>query len=169
VSPGFIREQQLLDLAIKLQTGSTTPEEQQDAASALSYTAGARLGFEYRANALEKRLNFMTTVLNLYSEYDLQDHLWFRRDERGSAVFMAKCSDTFWAQADVETITPENLSLLQGAFEDVATIVAPLYSDIRLAPILFVARIRGARPMPGFAIPDSLKGLFDACGPERNQ
>lgn len=155
------REQRILDLAIKLHAGNATTEEQQDAASTLSFVAGARLGHEIE-------LQFMKTVLFLFSRYDCHDQLFWRLapDNSERFLFFVNCSDTFaWGAADLEEITHENLSILKASFED----IAPITAEHWYAPLLFAARVRGMRPMPRFGVPDDLKGLFDVCGPARER
>jgi hypothetical protein len=128
------REQRILDLAIKLHAGNATPKEQQDAASTLSFVAGDRLGREIE-------MQFMKTVLFLFSRYDCHDQLWWKVSPTGSDqfLFFANCSDVFaLAYADCEEISFENLDVLKAAFADVAAITAAHW----YAPLLFVARVR---------------------------
>jgi hypothetical protein len=150
------REQRILDLAIKLHAGNATPKEQQDAASTLSFVAGDRLGREIE-------MQFMKTVLFLFSRYDCHDQLWWKVSPTGSDqfLFFANCSDVFaLAYADCEEISFENLDVLKAAFADVAAITAEHW----YAPLLFVARVRKLKPHPAFmkGVPDILKPLFEA-------
>ena len=150
------REQRILDLAIKLHAGNATPEEQQDAASTLSFVAGDRLGREIE-------MQFMKTVLFLFSRYDCHDQLWWKISPTGSEqlLFFANCSDTFaWATADCEEISFENLDVLKASFADVAAVCAEHW----YAPLLFAARVRKRRPMRQFMkkVPDSLRHLFES-------
>jgi len=76
------------------------------------------------------------------------------------------CSDFFdWASADQEIVTPETIGLLKQAIADVRA-VEP---DSWLGGSLYAARQRKKRPMKAAYkyIPDSMRVLFDACGPER--
>lgn len=153
------REQRILDLAIKLHAGNATPEEQQDAASTLSFVAGDRLGREIE-------MRFMKTILFFFSRYDCHDQLWWKVSPTGSEqfLFFANCSDTFGlACADSEEITFENLDVLRAAFIDIAAISAEHW----YAPLLFVARVRKLRPHAAFMkdVPGDLKQLFEACEP----
>ncbi len=155
------REQRILDLAIKLHAGNATVEEQQNAASTLSFTAGERLGYEVE-------LRFIKTVLFLFSRYDVHEQLWWRAADSNEErfFFAVNCSDTFdWASADCEEITTENLPLLKQSFYDIAAVTAEMW----YAPLLFAARVRGKRVMPQFSVPTPLKEMFDACGPARTQ
>ena len=150
------REQRILDLAIRLHAGNATPEEQQNAASTLSFVAGDRLGREIE-------MQFMKTILFLFSRYDCHDQLWWKVSPTGSEqfLFFANCNDTFaLACADCEEITYENLDVLRAAFIDIDAITAEHW----YAPLLFVARVRKRKPHPAFmsGVPDDLKELFKA-------
>jgi hypothetical protein len=135
----------------------------------------------------EDTLAFVTDVLeilDLDSDYgDLHDAVFtIVRNRR--IVFMVNANDLFyWACADGEDITPENLPALTQAVTDVRSALGvseqPVASDAAwdrwytaggLGAKLFAARIRGLRPQrPYYAsFPASLHPLFDACGPERD-
>jgi|SRR5690349_22044429 len=163
----FGREQRILDLAYKLHDGLATSEEQRQAADSLSYAAGQRLGLERKTLALEAELEFMKKVLVLFWRHDITESLFWRDNlPQGDKTikFFAMCSDTFnWATADIEEITPENVHVLEMAFTDISAVGCQSW----WAPLLFAARVRGMRPMPKLAIPDPLKEMFNACGPER--
>lgn len=160
----FNREQRLVDLAVKLQHGDITPEEQLEAANALSYTAGARLGHEYKAGQLEKRLDFITRVLRAFWSEDSNEIMFWRVDDNQPS-FYVMCSDTFApASADVEEITPDNVHILEQSIEDVK-VIGNGWADWGF--MLFCARVRGMRIMPWLRLPEGLKEMFDACGPER--
>ena len=163
----FSREQRILDLAYKLHDGLATSEEQRQAADSLSFAAGERLGLERKCEALEAELEFMKKILGLFWRHDINDSLFWRTEwPHGDKKikFFAVCSDTFtWATADAEEITPENVHILEMAFADVSVVRCEKW----WGPLLFAARVRGMRPMPKLAIPDPLKELFNACGPER--
>jgi hypothetical protein len=160
------RERHLVDLAIKLQHGEITPEEQREAANALSYTAGARLGYEHLARQLKERLDFITRVLAIFWKADNEDELFWRVDNDQVRLFVM-CSDTFtYATADLEEITPANVHLLEQSVEEVRAVSADPYTWSLGFP-LFCARIRGMRVMPMMELPDSVQEMFNACGPER--
>lgn len=113
---------------------------------------------------------FMLQVLKFFHDLDAHDMLWWRTDgEYAPITFFVQCSDVFaWATADVEEIEPGDVRLLQAAAKDIFALDpqgTQHYSY--LAPLLFCARKRHQRPMPKMEIPEELKPLFDACGPER--
>lgn len=160
----FGREQRLVDLAIKLQHGDITPEERQEAADSLSFTAGARLGYEHLAAELKKRLEFITRVLRVFWTADNEDTLFWRVDNNQPSFYVL-CSDTFaWATADAEEITADNIDLLEQSIEDVKALG---FDPVTWAFSLFCARVRHMRIMPMIRIPEPLQEMFDACGPER--
>ena len=125
----------------------------------------------------------------------LWEHIWWRTDSKYAPVtFFVDCNDLFyWAYADSEKITAENFPLIKQAVDDVAAAlnvcdpryryrskeeavgtVESMYDAWRVAGShaadLFCARVRQMRPQrPCYKrYPDSLKPLFDACGPERD-
>lgn len=158
------RERHLVDLAIKLHHGDITPDEQQQAANELSFTAGERLGLQIHSEQLEQRLEFVTRVLRIFWTEDTTDMLFWRVDNNQPSFYVI-CSDTFaWASADVEEITPENVELLEQTIEEVKALRP---SMMMWAFYLFCARVRGIRVMPKIVIPEALKAMFDACGPVR--
>lgn len=122
------------------------------------------------ANIVTDNESFMLEVLKFFHDLDAHDMLWWRTDsEYAPITFFVKCSDTFaWATADVEEIGPNDVETLTKAHADVMEIDRggdQYYSF--WVPILFCARKRGLRPMPRLKVPEELKVLFDACGPER--
>lgn len=163
----FGREQRLVDLAVKLQHGDITPEEQQEAADSLSYTAGARLGLEFKSRALEEKLSFITRVLRIFWTEDSESMMFWRVDNNEPS-FYVMCSDTFaWGSADVEEITPDNVGRLEQTIEEVKALGEEAQAWMGWGFVLFCARVRGIRVMPLLKFPEALKELFDACGPER--
>jgi hypothetical protein len=120
-------------------------------------------------------LNFILKVLYIFKDIDCQDDLWWYMDsEKGPVSFSVNCNDLFyWACADSEDITPDNIELLEQTIRDIrARIDNNITMDRAMlfqAPILFVARVRKMRPQ-GAAygyINSKIWDLFDACGPER--
>lgn len=113
-------------------------------------------------------VDFMVRVLGFFWNRDIQDDLFWREDN-GVVSFYAKCSDFFWwGTADVEEITPENVDMLDQAWDDIrAAKPGDPFGSLSIAP-LFCARVRQMRPQ-GAAYPKErwLWPLFDACGPER--
>ena len=122
------------------------------------------------ANIVTDNEDFMLQVLKFFHDLDAHDMLWWRTDgEYAPITFFVQCSDVFaWATADVEEVKPGDLQSLKDAAKDVFVLdpqATQYYSY--LVPLLFCARKRGLRPMPRMEIPEELKPLFDACGPER--
>lgn len=108
---------------------------------------------------------FMTRVLDLFSQLDSHDMLFWRM-ENGSIRFFVICNDTFfWATADVEEITQSNIKDLEQAVADVQA--TDPGADEWMGPLLFCARQRNIRPMPSMEVHEALRPLFNACGPKR--
>ena len=109
--------------------------------------------------------DFVLDVLTLLDKYDDYDIFW--RVENGQVRFWTNCNDLFWwATADGEELTPENLPILRQCYEDckAACVIGTVY-----AQSLFACRMRGMRPQ-GAAYPKSdpeMWALFDAAGPPR--
>lgn len=99
-----------------------------------------------------------------YDDYDL----WWRTDgEYAPVTMIVNCNDLFfWACADAEAITPENIVEFEQAYEDAAK--AYKHGEC-YAQLLFCCRVRKMRPQTPYYkhIPEQLHGLFNACGPER--
>lgn len=109
---------------------------------------------------------FVLDVLKTVGDADLCGEVWWRCDGNYAPVtFLANCSDTFWwATADAEPITPENLAAFKQAIADCG-------DREEWAPALFAARVRGMRPMRATyrdVKDERLVALFNACGPERD-
>lgn len=137
---------------------------------------------EIKMTALSK-YEFMIKVMNLMSQHNDRDSLFWRWSPKEKEMqFFVVCNDLFyWATADLERITPENLHLLKLSYEDCEK-ACPVMGTI-YATEVFACRVRGMRPQ-GAAYPcdmttthttgntetDSLAGvrtLMDAAGPER--
>jgi len=119
-------------------------------------------------NIVTDNENFMTWILGLFAGLDCRDMLWWQTEhDYGPFIrFYVMCNDTFtWATADMEEVTSENAQDLEQAIADVQAIDPD--ADEWMGPLLFCARQRGLRPMPRMTLPENLKPLFDACGPER--
>jgi hypothetical protein len=118
VSPDqdFSREQRILNLAVKLQTGDVTGDEMHEAADALSFAAGERLRLEHRVGALESSLAFFMRVMRYFeTNSDVDDVLLWRTGAVGTPVrFFLICS------GEEDELTPDNLHILEQAFADVA-------------------------------------------------
>ena len=122
---------------------------------------------------------FIRKLLEIGEEYEAHDAIWWRCGEQygggrydDPATFFVNVNDTFWwATADVEKITPENIDELERACADCRTAggsIGELYG-----PVLFAARQRNMRPQqPAYPQGDDMAGirtLYDAAGPERDR
>jgi len=123
-----------------------------------------------------ERMTFFIEVMKLGSMFDGEqfcgvfDNLMWRTDsEYAPITFFVNCSDLFWwATADCEQLTPENLPLLKQAVADVkAALGKEFFVEGSAACDLFCCRVRSLRPQR--AVMDKmdarLKPLFEACGP----
>lgn len=112
--------------------------------------------------------DYVMDVLRLFAEYDCTNmcDFWRCDGEYAPVTFFVNCNDLFyWACADAETITSENLPTLRQAFADIHEID---HCFTAYAPSLFACRVRGMRPQPpAYPKEEKLRALFDACGPER--
>ena len=94
------------------------------------------------------------------------DGLWWRTDgEYAPVTLLVMCNDLFtWATAECETLTAENIGLLEATHAELLAIDRELGC---FADILFCCRVRGNRPQrPYYQYIDArLHGMFDACGP----
>jgi len=111
--------------------------------------------------------DFILKVLQITSTYDCKDIYWRTHGEYAPVSFFINCSDIFfWACADDEELTPDNLEVFKQSYADTENLheSGKIYADI-----LFCARMRKMRPQGAYYnfIPNELWPLFDACGPER--
>ena len=110
---------------------------------------------------------FILEVLGLMADTDCYSCIWWRCDgEYAPITFFVNCNDLFWwATADVEQVTPDDLPALRQAIAEVCEI------DKHGAPEgfeLWAARKRKMRPQqPAYPKDERLRPLFDACGPAR--
>lgn len=115
-------------------------------------------------------VNFIMRLLEITGGAGMCDELNWRTDgEFAPVTFWVNCSDLFfWACADAEAVTPENVEVLAQAIAD-ARAACPKFGDT-YAGMLFCSRVRKMRPQ-GAAYPRhrELWPLFDACGPEREK
>lgn len=141
-----------------------------------------------------EQLAFIRAVLAINEEWPVDnteawEAIWWRTDnEYAPVTFFVNCNDLFyWACADCEQLTPENLPKLLDACVDCRkamgcesygsgidinwTKFERFYDAASWAPLLLVARVRGMRPQRPYykSIPEDLHALFDACGPERDR
>jgi len=103
-------------------------------------------------------------LLKLLFDHDAHDDLfWNCSGPYAPITFFIQCSDVFyWATADLEKVTSENLPILRQSYEDAGN----LYGGD-----LFCARVRGMRPQRPYLKQirdEKIKELFLACGPERD-
>lgn len=120
-------------------------------------------------------MDFVRRLLELGEKYEMQGEIYWRcgpqyggGEFNDPASFFVNCNDLFWwACADLEEITPENIGVLEQALKD-CDAVEPRLGSI-YGPSLFACRVRGMRPQ-GAAYPKDEKywALFDAAGPERD-
>lgn len=113
-------------------------------------------------------LVFIRRVLTAFDAADEHGALFWRigLDVPGQLVLYAMCNDLFWwATADAEPITSENIDLLEQTQRDIADLNGVMLSD------LFSARARKMRPQRPFLDkqPEAIRALFEACGPERDR
>lgn len=104
------------------------------------------------------------TVLSAFVERDDYDSLHWRKREDGLHAGV-NCNDAFyWATADVEEVTPENLPVYVQAYTDCDAAECPWH-----AGLLFCCRVRGMRPQGAMYrhLDEAVWPLFDAAGPER--
>lgn len=107
------------------------------------------------------------SLLRITAEYEDYD-LWWRTDgEYAPVTFFINCNDLFfWASADCEAITENNIEDLKQAYQD-----AKACYDLGscFAQLLFCCRQRKMRPQKPYYehLPEPMWSLFDACGPER--
>lgn len=96
-------------------------------------------------------------------------NLWWRTDgEYAPITFLVNCNDAFWwATADAERITPDNIGVLEQALADCKAADATI-GNLH-ASLLFVCRVRQMRPQGAYYkhIEDQFRPLFDAAGPPR--
>jgi hypothetical protein len=123
---------------------------------------------------------YIYPIIELAHNYDVGEEIrWFPDSNTRKIKAWVLCNDLFWwATADGEDITLENLPLLEQTLKEVKEIASQYlakkdthtYVDIIMQAIsLFCCRSRKMRPQtPCYKeIPEELKPLFDACGPYR--
>lgn len=98
-------------------------------------------------------------------EDDASDLIW--RFENGAPKLYILCSDLFyWACADAEDVTAQNVEVLEQAMKDAAAVDHRHYGAL-----LFCCRVRKMRPQKPVLgrLDDKLRPLFEACGPGRSE
>ncbi len=97
-----------------------------------------------------------------------EDVLFFSRGEDARVEVNINISDLLaWGCADCEPITPENLSVLEQACDDLEHVPGISWQDAaKWATSLWGCRVRISRPQSAYydIIPKELHHLFDACG-----
>ena len=115
-------------------------------------------------------LKFIYRVMDIIGHADMRDDLfWNTSGPYAPLSFFIMCNDQFyWATADLEPLTPDNLVELVAAIDD-ATTAGGRVGAIVWAGALFCSRMRKMRPQTPMykRIDERLRPLFDACGPER--
>lgn len=108
-------------------------------------------------------------VMRRIIELDITDDLFYVNDDDGIKIIV-NCNDLFWwATADGEEVTTENIVDLERAVKDCIE-ANPNGLTGAYSHSLFACRMRKMRPQPPCykTIPEFLRPLFDACGPERD-
>lgn len=107
-------------------------------------------------------------VLELFAFDNCNELFWRCDDEYAPLMISVLCNDVFaWGTADCEEITPADLPMLAQAFADAREATGDRWES---GGNLYCARKRKERPQGAYYryIPDPLKPLFDAAGPERS-
>lgn len=93
--------------------------------------------------------------------FDNCDDVWWRVDaEYAPITIFVSCNDLFfWGCADCETVTADNVHILEQAYEECP----------HNGGNLFCCRVRGMRPQGAYYkfLSAEEKQIFDACGPIR--
>lgn len=125
------------------------------------------------------RLAFILRVLSACNSFDGPgaDSIWWRTDgDYAPITFLVGCNDEFsYATADCEDLTPANVEAFEQAIADTIAATQVGIWGARgcsvFAPMLFCARTRKMRPLPGaYPVGDDhagVRALLDACGPVR--
>lgn len=99
-------------------------------------------------------------ILAVFAKADDYETLYWKV-EGDQIRLWVNCSDWFfWATADMEEVTPEDVPALEQALDDLLRIKAPEYLGE-----LYASRKRRLRPQgPCYKdMPEAVKPLFDAC------
>jgi len=132
----------------------------------------------------EEIVAFLQRLYGLMLQIDYMDMLFVRVDgEYAPFTCFVNCNDLFyWACADGEAVTPENIDELERAWEDIRPYYDKSVRALRkepgesypwisssLAVLLFCARVRKMRPQGAYydAFPPGIREMFDAAGPSR--
>lgn len=114
-------------------------------------------------------LDEVVSVLDWFGSKELTESLLWRCDGQYAPItVMVICNDLFyWATAEAEDVTAEDVPLLEQAWQDCHAACSECDVEVWVCS-LFAARKRGMRPQ-GAAYPrcTRLHPLFSAAGPER--
>ena len=114
---------------------------------------------------------FFRRLCQICRDHDDWGMLWLLTDnETGEPIVAINCNDLFyWACADMEVITPDNIERLASTCAELKAIDEIMACH---APELFAARERKMRPQrpcyKRWQKWPKLIELFNACGPERD-
>jgi hypothetical protein len=112
-------------------------------------------------------------LLRVFARADIHDELFWGFYEEGELKFFALCSDIFeWGTADMEEIREEDLDLLEQTHRDLMAVSIADRTQawaVAWTAELYAARKRQKRPQGAVYanMPEEIRPLFDACGPER--
>lgn len=127
----------------------------------------------------------LARFFRMTDDADVHDGFWWRANgpEYEPFKILVNCNDLFWwACADCEEVTPDNLDVLERSFADIKPFCERMRESWRdgtsketptvmmsEALLLFCARARGMRPQGAFydQWPPEVAALFDAAGPAR--
>lgn len=123
-------------------------------------------GSDDALRAIRAEHEFMERLLRVTEAAENNEDLLWREQADGSWKFFVICNDIFWwATADLEEITPDNIHILEESYKDLNAID---YVETSFTSMLFAARARGMRPQrPAYPRDDKVAMLFDAVGPPR--
>lgn len=98
------------------------------------------------------------------SKYEFSEYAFFDEDDDMDGLFVNTNDLFYWAVADCERVTAENLPLLLQSIDDMLAVGG----DADLGCVLFACRLNGMRPQ-GACYPENraVWPLLDAAGPER--
>lgn len=111
-------------------------------------------------------LSWPDSLIVVLAENDCHDSLHYWVPEKNKPKYGINCSDWFyWACADAQEITPEDLPDLIKAIED----STKLHPFEFYGPLLWTCRKRNMRPMKEVYrdMPEELHELFNKTGPKR--
>lgn len=119
----------------------------------------------------EQEYKDLLEIFKVLTEYELplSDELYFSTNEDKIRVY-AMVNDVFWwACADLEEITVDNLPILKEAIKEIDEATSKFrYIDDGIWAELYAAKVRKLRPQGACYPKDTrLWPLFNKCGPER--